>query len=291
MSTTTNSNVQIRRATADDVQACGRICYDAFHAISTAHGFTPDFPSPDIATEAIKLMFSHPGFWCVVAEDSGKILGSNCLDERNPIAGVGPVTVDPHAQNKTVGRALMRAAMERVSEKGFAGTRLVQAGFHTRSLSLYTKLGFVVREPLACVQGTAARKAPPGYAVRPARMEDVAACDALCVQVHGHDRSGELRDGIAQGTALLAEFAGRVAAYSSVMGFFGYGVAENNEALKALIASVPSFAGPGILIPSRNADLFRWCLENGLRVTQTMTLMSVGLYNEPAGAWFPSVTY
>jgi hypothetical protein len=28
-----------------------------------------------------------------------------------------------------------------------------------------------------------------------------------------------------------------------------------------------------------------------LRVTQPLTLMSVGLYNEPAGAWFPSVLF
>ena len=61
--------------------------------------------------------------------------------------------------------------------------------------------------------------------------------------------------------------------------------------MQALMASVDSFEGPGILVPSRNSVLFRWCLENGLRVVQPMTLMSTGLYNEPAGAWFPSVTF
>jgi hypothetical protein len=28
----------------------------------------------------------------------------------------------------------------------------------------------------------------------------------------------------------------------------------------------PGFAGPGFLLPTRNAELFRWCLNNGLRV-------------------------
>jgi len=37
--------------------------------------------------------------------------------------------------------------------------------------------------------------------------------------------------------------------------------------------------------------LFRWCLDNGLRVVEPMTLMSVGLYNEPVGAFLPSVLY
>ncbi|MDP9051272.1 MAG: hypothetical protein M3O31_11230, partial [Acidobacteriota bacterium] len=61
--------------------------------------------------------------------------------------------------------------------------------------------------------------------------------------------------------------------------------------MQALIASAKSFAGPGILVPSRNSGLLRWCLDNGLRVVQPMTLMSTGLYNEPSGALLPSVTF
>ena len=66
---------------------------------------------------------------------------------------------------------------------------------------------------------------------------------------------------------------------------------ETNEDLKALIGAAPAFGGPGFLVPTRNGDLLRWCLEQGLRITQTMTLMSVGLYNEPQGAWLPSIAY
>jgi len=59
----------------------------------------------------------------------------------------------------------------------------------------------------------------------------------------------------------------------------------------ALLSSAQSFMGLGVLIPSRNAELLRWCLENGLRIVQQSTLMTIGLYNEPAGAWLPSVVY
>jgi hypothetical protein len=45
------------------------------------------------------------------------------------------------------------------------------------------------------------------------------------------------------------------------------------------------------LLPAPNGGLFRWCLERGLRVVQVMTLMSRGLYDEPAGAFPPSVLY
>ncbi len=66
---------------------------------------------------------------------------------------------------------------------------------------------------------------------------------------------------------------------------------ETNDDLKALIAAAPAFPGPGFLLPVRNGEMMRWCLAQGLRVTQTMTLMTIGLYNEPQGAWLPSVLY
>ena len=181
--------------------------------------------------------------------------------------------------------------MSRAAERKVAGIRLVQAAYHNRSLSLYAKLGFVVREPLACMQGPAIQKRPPRYTVRPARAEDSAACNDLCLRVHGHDRAGELDDGIRIGSAVVAESEGRIRAYASTLAFFGHAVAESTEALQALIASAKEFQGSGILVPTRNAALFKWCLENGLRVVQPMTLMTIGLYNEPAGAYLPSILY
>jgi hypothetical protein len=58
-----------------------------------------------------------------------------------------------------------------------------------------------------------------------------------------------------------------------------------------LAGAAPSISGPGLLLPSRNTELFRWCLDHGLRMVQPMTLMSLGLYNEPAGAYLPTITF
>src|SRR5713226_9053497 len=102
----------IRRAQPADVEACGRICYDAFTSLNNQHNFPPEFPTLDVAVQVISKMFSHPGFFCVVAELDGKIVGSNCLDERSIIAGVGPITIDPAAQNRSAGRQLMLAVMD-----------------------------------------------------------------------------------------------------------------------------------------------------------------------------------
>jgi GNAT superfamily N-acetyltransferase len=270
---------------------CGRICFEAFEKLATRHGFPPDFPAPEIAIGVLSMMFSHPAFFCVVAEQDGKLFGSNCLDERTPIAGVGPITIDPAVQNRAAGRQLMQAVMTRATEQKFAGIRLVQAAYHSRSPSLYAKLGFVVREPLACMQGPAIQKTLPSYRVRPVQAEDRAACNDLCRRVHGHDRGGELNDAIQQGTAVVAESDGHVRAYATSVAYFGHAVGETNQDVQALIAAAKEFQGPGILVPTRNAGLFRWCLENGLRVVQPMTLMTIGLYNEPAGAYLPSILF
>jgi GNAT superfamily N-acetyltransferase len=286
-----NSPITIRKAKPEDAPACGRICYDAFTKISTEHAFPPDFPSVEVATGVLAMMFSHPAFYCVVAESGGQILGSNCLDERSSIAGIGPITIDPAVQNKGAGRALMEAVLTRSAERGFQGTRLLQAAFHNRSLSLYTKLGFDTREPISTMQGPPIKVPTPGYSIRPARMSDLEECNQLCRRVHGQDRSGELRDAIGQGTAVVAERDERIVGYSTLIGFFGHTVGENNADVQALIANADAFPGTGILVPTRNAGLFRWCLEKGLRVVQPMTLMTIGFYKEPAGAYLPSILY
>jgi hypothetical protein len=167
----------------------------------------------------------------------------------------------------------------------------VQAGYHTRSLSLYSKLGFDVREHLSCMQGKAIDRQAEGYHVRAAMNADVEACNALCRNVHGADRDGELRDAIAGGGVSVVERGGRITGYTTAVAFFGHSVCETTDDLTALISAAKVFAGPGFLVPSRNGELMRWCLNNGLRVTQSLTLMTMGLYNEPAGVYLPSILY
>jgi predicted N-acetyltransferase YhbS len=283
--------VMIRRATPADAQVCGKICYEAFLTIATKHGFPADIPSAEHAAGFLTRLFGHPRVFCVVAEQNGQIVGSNCMDERTAIAGIGPITIDPTTQNRSVGRRLMKAALDRAEEQKFAGVRLVQAGYHMRSLSLYAKLGFVVREPLGCMFGSSVHQETPGYRVRPAQTLDLAACNSIAFRVHGHDRGGELSDAIQSGSALVVESRGRITGYATSVSLFGHAVAETNEDMQALIAGAPEIPPPGILVPMRNARLFRWCLDRGMRTIEPMNLMTIGLYNEPAGAYLPSVLF
>jgi GNAT superfamily N-acetyltransferase len=283
--------VHLRHASPEDAGPAGAICYEAFKTFAEQHRFPPDFPTPDVAVDLITYMLSRPDIYSVIAEADGRLVGSNFLWETGAVAGVGPITIDPKAQNDAIGRQLMTAVLARARQQGIGAVRLVQAAYHGRSLALYTKLGFVPREPLAVLQGEALRQSVEGHRVRGATDADMQAANALCRRVHGHNRAGELQEALRQGTATVVEHDGRITGYATSIGFFGHAVGEATEDVKALIAAAETFPGPGFLAPVRNFDLFRWCLEQGPRVVQPMTLMSYGLYNEPQGGFLPSVLY
>lgn len=287
----------------EDADKVGKIIFEAFSAVADKHSFPPDFPSVDVARGLASSLLSNPRFYSIVAEDNtsngsedkNSIVGSNFLDERsNIVAGVGPLTIDPKYQNKGTGRQLMINVLERAKNKNFPAIRLLQASYHSRSLALYATLGFEVREPISNMQGKPIQEAIPGRSVRAATESDIESCNTICKTVHGHDRNGELQDSIKQGSAKVVLHENKITGYTCGLTFFNHSVGLTNDDLKALISSATnddSYGGPGILIPSRNTQLFRWCLNNGLRLVQQLTLMTIGLYNEPAGSYMPSILY
>jgi hypothetical protein len=213
------------------------------------------------------------------------------MDERSTIFGIGPITVDLDAQNARVGRRLMLDVLEHARERGAVGIRLLQSAYHSRSLALYSGLGFDAREMLLTMQGEVVDDEIPGFRARAGSEDDVAAANQLCRLVHGHDRGGEVLDAARAGSLRIVEQGGRTVGYTTGVGFLGHSVAATDDGLKALIADAREFSGPGFLLPSRNAELVRWCLAHRLRIVHTMTLMTIGLYNEPSGAWLPSVLF
>ena len=286
-----SSEVVVRAATVADAESCARIFFDAFESIAARHNLPVEPGSPEFTSYKVHEMLGDDGFAGIVAERAGEVLGSVFVDERAVIAGIGPVTVDPAQQDDGVGRALMDAALDRERERGAAGIRLVQTAYHYRSLALYAKLGFAVRELLSVLQGTPPALSVPGRGVRRAHEDDRAACGELCIRVHGHERNGEVSDAIAAGSAWVVERPGRVSGYATGFGYGWHAVAETNEDLIALLGAAETFMGLGILVPSRNAELLSWCLAHGLRIVQQSTLMTIGLYNEPVGAYLPSIVF
>ncbi len=284
-------SVRIRPITPDDVQECGRICFEAFAAIANHHNFPLDFPSPEVGAGLLGSMVENPGFYGVVAESDGRVLGSNFMDERGTMFGLGPITVDPETQNLSVGRELMQHMIDRTTEKGARGVRLLQAAYHNRSLCLYQKLGFNTCEPISNLCGNPLGVTIPGHTVRKAAGDDITACDAICREVHGFDRSGQLKDAIARGDASVVERDGQIIGYTTGINFGEHSIAKTNDGLTALIGAANEIPPPGFLLPARNGDVFRWCLEHGLRQNQLMTYMAIGEYREPQGAHLCSILY
>ena len=286
-------NVTIRPAVAADTDVCGRIIYEAFKGIADRHGFPPHFPSVEIAVRRAEFCVNHPSIFGVVAEADGQVIGSNFLDERDPIRGLGPVTVDPHVQVRGIGRRLMEAVLERF--RGAVGVRLVQDSFNMLAASLYASLGFEVKEPLLLMRGRPTSKPSHAIEVRPLKSDDLGACAVLCSKVHGFERLNELRDGAKTLSPLVALRAGRITAYALTLTMWphNHAVAETHDDMKALLLGAAAMSSEPLsfLLPVRQANLFRWSLSEGFRAVIPMTLMTMGKYQEADGCYFPSILY
>jgi predicted N-acetyltransferase YhbS len=283
------AQIELRTAEAEDIPASATAMYEAFRDIAERHNFTPDFPSAEVAGGLLSMLLEAPDVDAFVAEQDGKVAGSIFVSRRSSVGGISIVTVDPNVQNRTIGRQLMRHGMECLERQGHKRQQLIQAGYHSRSLCLYAKLGFVATDLLSNVYGGPIKEEVPGHTVRQATDGDADACNALCRSVHGFDRAGEVAAAIAHGTASVVDTDGEITGYTTGVGFVGHGVGASTDDLKALIASVDEFMGPGVLIPTTNGELFRWCLDKGLRVSQQLTLMDTAPGGAPAGAYWPSV--
>jgi predicted N-acetyltransferase YhbS len=286
-------SITFRQPTPADIPAVGQLVFDAFASIHDRHRFPRDFPTVESAIGFAQAWIPHPKIWGLLAVEGGKTVGCNFLTERNPVAGVGPICIDPTRQGGGIGRKLMQAVIERGRASGFKSIRLMQDTFNTASMSVYASLGFEARELVMEMKGKLT--APANSGARPMRDSDLPACAELCRKVHGFDRTGELTDDLQMFKPLVFERGGRITAYISSPTFWAlnHGIAETADDMKNLLAGASAMNDQPLSfsVPVRNAEFFRWCLAQGARVEKPMTLMSLGEYREPSGWWFPSVEY
>jgi GNAT superfamily N-acetyltransferase len=157
----TNQNltrkIVVRPGTSNDMAVCIPIYYEAFSRIDAQHNFPAEIPNQKWGKNILDYLFTS-GLHFLVAEMDGRIVGGNFIDERSQIAGVGPIFVSPDVQHLGIGRMLMDAVINRQRDRKLEGIRLLQASFNLQSLSLYAKLGFIVREPVAVMAGVPLRE-------------------------------------------------------------------------------------------------------------------------------------
>src|SRR5258707_15417485 len=99
----------IRPARATDAAECGRIIYAAFTDIADRHGFSRPFLSPEVATGLATMRLTNPGFFGVVAEEAGNMVGRKFGYLPPPVARSAPVTLDPPPEKRPVPPTRMQA--------------------------------------------------------------------------------------------------------------------------------------------------------------------------------------
>jgi GNAT superfamily N-acetyltransferase len=293
-------NLIVRPIEHNDAEICGKIGYEAHKAISSAHGYPCEQPSEEFGIGLIKMLLDNPNSWGVLAERQGRILGSIFLHRfpPSPVAVIGPLTVHPSAEGGGIGRKLMDAALAQALKQNYDQIRLVQSPSHIRSFVLYTKCGFILREPLFLMQGQPLKKGGNNNNTGTANIRlvrddnDVYACNKLCKLAHGFSREMELRQAKDQGVAIMIQRVGDdITGYAAGIGILCHAVAKTNEDLKILIANASTILGPGFFVPSRNHEIIKWSLESGFKIGWPANLMTIGPYQEPLTPFLPSLAY
>ena len=284
--------VQLVPAEPQHVSELGRICYEAFKDVADAHGFSPDFPSVQVARNTIGMLVERRDFYGVAAIVNGELAGSNFLSFTDPVAGVGPITVDCAFQGRDLGRALMQDVIDYARRNNIARVRLLQDAFNMASLSLYGSLGFDVKHPVAEMHLNAAVKADA--TVRPVRENDITPLDQICQKNYKTSRRNELAAAVHAGwSPVLRERGGRFTGYL-IPGLFGHGVAETSDdavALASQAARLIPHERARSLVPLEDGPLFRSFLKAGCRTVKIMNVMAIGPYETPVSVWMPSVLY
>lgn len=287
-------DIHIRLMKQEDVETCGLICYNAFKNSANSHNFRSDHSSPAFSIQLAQSFFANPEIFSIVAERDNNIIGSNYLTEYDVVRAVGPLTIGPTVQSEGAGRQLMQAVIERGNAAN--SIRLVQDAFDQASLSLYTSLGFDVKEPLVVIEGTVKGDVLSNIEIRSLQEQDLTQCAELCRSVHGIKRTGDLKNTPSFLTAFVALRDDRIIAYASAPHFWAsnHAIAQSEEDMQALLTGVGNKSGDrplSLLLPTRQSNLFRWCLNQGMRVVKPATLMAMGEYQEPNGCYLPSVGY
>jgi ribosomal protein S18 acetylase RimI-like enzyme len=284
------ASITLRAMVMDDVEPCARIVYEAFNGFANSHGFPGDIPSIDVARGLLAFQVQHPQIDGFVAENGKGMLGSIFLDHRDSVQALGMLTIDPAHQNNGVGRTLMQAAMKQSSAPSL---RLLQEVYNSRSLALYSELGFNVKDTLLLMLGRPKAQPAADVQVEPMREEHIAACCELYRSIHGYDRANELQDAVKIFQPFVALRGGEVVAYASAFAIWGHGAARSAEDLQALILGAGALGSEplSLLLPIQHADLLRWLLGTGFRIVKPFTLMVIGEYEPPRGVAFPSVMY
>lgn len=279
-------------AELQQVSELGRIGFEAFKDVQDRHHFAPEFPSVAVASNVIGMLVQRQDFSSGAALVDGEVVGSNFLSLMDPVAGVGPITVDLAFQGQGIGRALMKEVIAYARGNHIESVRLQQDAFNMASLSLYASLGLEVKAAVALMQAQPAVEAEGS--VRPVTEADLPAIEELSTRIYKTSRRNEVAAAAQFGfSPLLRERQGRLTGYV-ILGRFGHGVAETQEDALTLVGEAARRLPPEVALffcPLSEASLYRKALKAGCRVIKVTNYMALGPDEPSDEVWLPSVLY
>ncbi len=178
-----------------------------------------------------------------VAEDDAGIVGHAWLHVRGPIATIGPIAVEPVAQRRGVGRALLARCLEAAGPR-VTQVRLVHESFNTRSLAFYLDAGFRIVAPLLELElptsaAPTAHPPPPQVALRCAESTDQARIVARDARTFGTPRPQDVERHLRAGRGVVAERGKTLAGYAlGGFGFLGSAAGDDPELVLAMLTAL-----------------------------------------------------
>lgn len=233
----------IRPLAPADVDAVAEVDFAAFQDVALRHGQVPLVGAVRDSRAYVRRLLEADPLGGFVAEDGGTIVGHAWVHGRGPIATVGPLAVEPRAQGRGAGRALLAACLQAAGPRA-TQVRLVHESFNMAALHLYLTTGFRIVAPVLELElaPTASVPAPPAVArtsLRPAGVADVERIAARDARAFGTRRPQDVERRLRAGCGIVAEREKRLVGYAlGGFGTLGSSAADEAEVGLSMLVSL-----------------------------------------------------
>jgi predicted N-acetyltransferase YhbS len=276
--------VEIRPLVPGDVDAVAEADFAACIDVALRHGVSPLVRAVRDSRASVKALLDADPLGGFVAVDGGRVVGHAWAHARTPIATIGPIAVEPSAQRRGVGRALLAHCIQAAGART-AQVRLVQPSFDTASLALFLAEGFRVVAPLLelALDGPAAAAPPPAQlTIRAATAGDQPRIVARDARAFGAQRAQDVERHVRANRALVAERGQAFAGYA-LAGPGRLGAAAGDDpaivlALLAVLAADEAVAAtsPRVLVLATDRALLDGLRAMGFRLFRACHYMLRG---------------
>jgi len=235
--------VTIRPLVPGDVDAAAEADFAAAQDAALRHGVTPAVRAVRDGRAAVRRLLDQDPFGGFVAEEGGQVIGHAWLHVRGPIGTIGPVAVEPGAQRRGIGRALLEHCLQAAGPR-ISQVRLVHDAADLVALRCALSAGFRIVAPLLelVLDPATVVEAPPvpaQIALRAAEAGDVQRIVARDARPFGTPRPPDVERRLRGGHGIVAERGGTLAGFAlAEPGILGAAAADDPDVVLAMLATL-----------------------------------------------------